>query len=226
MLETIASFYSTYGEMLIGGIAETLEMVFISSLLAYVFGMPIGIGFVVTRKNGIHPILWFNSVLGWIVNIGRSIPFLILMIALFPFIRFVVGTTLGTPATIVSLVVAATPFVARMVESSLVEVDAGVIEASQAMGAGVWQIITKVLVREAVPSLIMGASVTIITIIGYSAMAGALGGGGLGDIAIRYGYHRYQNDVMLVTVVLIVILVQLVQTAGNILSKSVDKRIK
>lgn len=226
MIETISSFYATYGAMLIDGIVETLEMVFVSSLLAYVFGLPIGVGFVVTGKNGIRPIGWLNTLLGWIVNIGRSIPFLILMIALFPFIRFVVGTTLGTRATVVSLVVAAAPFVSRMVESSLTEVDSGVIEASQAMGAGIWQIITKVLVREAVPSLIMGASVTIITIIGYSAMAGALGGGGLGDIAIRYGYHRYQNDVMLVTVVLIVILVQLIQTIGNALSKGVDKRIK
>ncbi len=226
MLEAVSAFYASYGDMLINGVCETLVMVFVSSILSYVFGLPIGVGFVVTRKNGIRPVPWLSAVLGWIVNIGRSIPFLILMIALFPFIRFVVGTTLGTAATVVALVVAATPFVARMVESSLSEVDAGVIEASQAMGASVWQIVTKVLVREAVPSLIMGAGVTVINIIGYSAMAGALGGGGLGDIAIRYGYHRYQNDVMFVTVVLIIILVQLVQTAGNVLSKGVDKRIR
>ncbi|MGN1098121.1 MAG: methionine ABC transporter permease [Clostridia bacterium] len=222
----MSEFFAAYSGMLWEGIKETLYMVSVSSFFAYLFGLPIGIALIVTADKGIHPIKWLNSVLGWIVNIGRSIPFIILMVALFPFTRAVIGTTLGPTAAIVALVVSATPFVARMVESSLAEVDAGVIEASQAMGAGVFQIITKVLVREAVPSLIMGAAVSVITIMGYSAMAGAVGGGGLGDIAIRYGYHRYQYDVMLVTIVLIVILVQIIQSIGNILSKGVDKRIK
>lgn len=154
----------------------------------------------------------------------RSVPFLILIIVLIPFTRFVVGTSIGATATVVPLIVGAAPFIARMVESSLLEVDAGVVEAAQAMGASPWQIVTKVLLKEAVPSLITGAAIALTTILGYSAMAGAVGGGGLGDLAIKYGYHRYQTDVLLLTLVILIALVQIIQALGNGLAKKIDHR--
>ena len=165
-----------------------------------------------------------NTVLGWIVNIGRSIPFIILLVAIIPFTRFIVGTSLGVPGAIVPLVVTAAPFVARMVEQSLEEVDAGLVEAAQSFGASTWQIVTKVYLRESLPSLIRGVSITFVTLFGYSAMAGTVGAGGLGDIAIRYGYQRYQTDVMLAAVVLCVVLVQVFQTAGDVIARKIDRR--
>lgn len=200
-------------------------MTVVSTLFSYLLGLPLGIALVVTDKDGIAPRRKFNSILGVIINLLRSVPFLILLIAVLPFTRLIVGTTIGSTATIVPLVIAAAPFIARLVESSLKEVDKGVIEAAQSMGCTSMQIITKVLIREARPSLIVGSAIAITTILSYSAMAGIVGGGGLGDIAIRYGYYRYQNDVMLVTVVLLVVIVQVFQEVGMKLAKIGDKRI-
>jgi D-methionine transport system permease protein len=206
------------------GILETLYMTVCSTLLAYLFGIPLGVVLYVTDKDGIMENTPVNKVLGVVVNLLRSVPFLILLVTILPFTRFVVGTTLGATATIVPLVVAATPFVARMVESSLKEVDGGVIEAALSMGSNNWQIITKVLIPEAKPSLIVGSTIAITTILGYSAMAGFVGGGGLGTIAINYGYYRYQEDIMLITVILLVIIVQIFQETGMKIATGTDKR--
>lgn len=206
------------------GILETLYMTVLSTLLAYLFGIPLGVVLYVTDKNGIMENTPVNKVLGMVVNLLRSVPFLILLVTILPFTRFVVGTTLGATATIVPLVVAATPFVARMVESSLKEVDGGVIEAALSMGSNNWQIITKVLLPEAKPSLIVGSTIAITTILGYSAMAGFVGGGGLGTIAINYGYYRYQEDIMFITVILLVIIVQIFQETGMKIATGTDKR--
>lgn len=210
--------------MLVWGLGETLYMTLFSTLLAYVIGLPLGITLVVTDKDGIRPIIWLNKILGLIINLARSVPFLILLIALIPFTRAVVGTTIGSTATVVPLVIAAAPFIARLVESSIKEVDIGVIEAAQSMGASPMKIIYKVMLPEARPSLIVGSAIAVTTILSYSAMAGIVGGGGLGDIAIRYGYYRYQNDIMLVTVALLVIVVQVLQEIGMKLAKVGDKR--
>ena len=217
---------ATTVQMIIQGIWETLFMVFGSSLIAYLIGLPLGILLVVTKKGGIHPIPWLNAVLGILINIFRSIPFIILLLMMIPVTRAIVGTTLGPGAVVPPLVAAAAPYIARVVESSLSEVDAGVIEAAKSMGASTWQIIWKVLLPETQPSLILGAALVITTIVGYSAMSGFVGGGGLGDIAIRYGYYRYQADMMIVTVIIMVIIVQLVQEIGNRLSRGTDKRIR
>ena len=212
-------------DLLIGGVGESLYMTLVSTILAYAFGLPLGIILHVTDKNGICRNAPVNAVLGIIVNLLRSVPFIILLVALMPFTRAVVGTTIGSTATIVPLVIGAAPFVARMVESSLKEVDGGVIEAAQSMGSSNFQIITKVLLPEAKPSLIVGSAIAITTILGYSAMAGFVGGGGLGAIAINYGYYRYQDEMMLITVVLLVIIVQVFQEIGMRAAKVLDKRI-
>lgn len=217
-------FNSAVINMIIVGIGETLLMVIVSTIFGYIFGLPLGIALFVSDKDGIKPNNKLYRVLDFIVNIGRSIPFLILLILIIPFTRLIVGKSYGTFATIVPLTVSAIPFIGRMVESSLKEVDKGVIEAAQSMGASTLQIITKVLLVEARPSLINGATICLGTIVGYSAMAGTVGGGGLGDIAIRYGYYRYQTDIMIVTVVIIIVLVQLFQFIGNKLSLKLDKR--
>ena len=215
----------TSGE-LATGIVETFYMVCLSTLFAYLIGLPLGLLLVVTDKKGIRPMPALNAVLGVVVNILRSIPFLILVVMLIPFTRAVVGTSIGSTATIVPLVVGSAPFVARMVESSIKEVDPGVIEAAQSMGASAKQIIFKVLIPEAKPSLVVGAAITITTILGYSAMAGFVGGGGLGTIAVSYGYNRYKTDVMLVTVALLVVIVQIFQEVGMRIAKRTDKRIR
>ena len=207
------------------GIVETLYMTLASTALSYVFGLPLGILLVVTDKDGIFPMRIVNGVLGVIVNILRSVPFLILLVAVIPLTRAIVGTSIGSTATIVPLVIAAAPFIARLVESSIKEVDKGVIEAAQSMGASTFQIIWKVLLPEARPSLIVGSAIAITTILCYSAMAGFVGGGGLGDLAIKYGYYRYQNDVMLITVLVLVVLVQIFQEVGMRMAKIGDKRI-
>ena len=211
-------------DIMSSGIVESLYMTVFSTVLAYLFGIPLGVILFVTDKNGIAENRIVNSVLGMIVNLLRSVPFIILLVAILPFTRFVVGTTIGATATIVPLVVAATPFVARMVESSLKEVDGGVIEAALSMGSNNWQIITKVLIPEAKPSLIVGSTIAITTILGYSAMAGFVGGGGLGAIGINYGYYRYQTDIMLITVILLVIIVQIFQETGMKIATKTDKR--
>lgn len=207
------------------GLLETLYMTLFSTLLSYVIGLPLGVALVVTDKDGIYPLNTFNSVIGIIINLARSVPFLILLIAVIPFTRLIVGTTIGSTATVVPLVIAASPFIARLVESSIKEVDKGVVEAAQSMGATTFKIIYKVMLPEAVPSLIIGSAIAVTTILSYSAMAGIVGGGGLGDIAIRYGYYRYQNDIMLVTVAILVVIVQLFQETGMKLAKIKDKRI-
>ena len=212
--------------MIVTGIGETLLMVFFSTIFGYIFGLPLGVILFMSDKDGIKPNSKLYRVLDIIVNIGRSIPFLILLILIIPFTKLIVGKSYGTVATIVPLTVSAIPFIGRMVESSLKEVDKGVIEAAQSMGASTLTIITRVLLLEARPSLINGATICLGTIIGYSAMAGTVGGGGLGDIAIRYGYYRYQTDIMIVTVVIILLLVQAFQLIGNKLSSSLDKRKK
>ena len=213
-------------QMIITGIGETLAMVIFSTIFGYVFGLPLGVALFISDKDGIKPNVKLYRVLDLIVNIGRSIPFIILLILIIPFTKLLVGKSYGTAATIVPLTVSAIPFIGRMVESSLKEVDKGVIEAAVSLGATNFQIITKVLLTEALPSLINGATICIGTIIGYSAMAGTVGGGGLGDIAIRYGYYRYQTDIMIITVVIIVILVQLFQYIGTTIAKKVDKRLR
>ena len=219
-------FDSTTINMLVKGIWETIYIVFLSSALSYVIGIPLGIALVVTDKEGISPVPLFNKVLGLIINLLRSVPFIILLIMVLPITKFIVGKTIGSNATVVPLIIAASPYIGRMVESSLKEVDAGVIEAAKSMGASTWQIIVKVLLPEAKPSLLVGAAISVTTILGYSAMAGFTGGGGLGDIAIRYGYHRYQTDMMMVTVVLLVIIVQLIQEVAMRMSRKSDKRIR
>ncbi len=211
--------------MLVKETGTTLYMTLTSTILAYVIGLPMGVCLVITAKDGLRPIAVVYKILDVVANVVRSIPFLILLMLLIPFTRFVVGKSYGATATIVPLTIAAAPFIARLVESSLLEVDKGVIEAVQSMGAGIGTIVWKVLLAEARTSLIVGATIALGTILGYSAMAGAVGGGGLGDVAIRYGYYRYQADIMIVTVVLLVILVQILQIIGTKLSKKLDKRI-
>ena len=211
-------------DMIIAGVGETLYMTLVSTLLGYAFGLPLGVLLKVSDKEGLKPNKLLYKILDVIANIFRSIPFLILLILLIPLTRFLVGKSYGTTATIVPLTIAAIPFIGRMVESSLNEVDPGVIEAARSMGASNWQIVIKVMLVEARTSLIVGVTITLGTVLGYSAMAGTIGGGGLGDIAIRYGYYRYQADIMIVTVVLLVVLVQLFQTIGMKLSVRLDKR--
>lgn len=213
-------------ELLINGTWETLYMTIVSTAISYLFGIPIGVILYITGENGIRRNRVINLVLGVIVNLLRSVPFLILLVAILPFTRLLVGTTIGSTATIVPLVMAAAPYVGRMVESSLKEIDPGVIEASRAMGSSAWQMIWKVFLPEAGPSLLVGATISLATILGYSAMAGFVGGGGLGAIAINYGYYRYQSDVMLITVALLVIIVQIFQEGGLKLVSKVDKRLK
>ena len=211
--------------MLGKGILETLYMTLFSSLIAYVIGLPLGVLLVITDKDGIAPFPFLNKVLGVIVNLIRSVPFIILLITVMPFTRAIIGTTLGSSAVVIPLIIGSAPYIARLVESSLKEVDKGVIEAAQSMGATPFQIIFKVLIPEAKPSLIIGSAIAVTTILSYSAMAGFVGGGGLGDIAIRYGYYRYETGTMLITVIILVLIVQLIQEMGNHLMKRSDKRL-
>ena len=220
------SFDAATIEMLKVGIWETLFMTFTSSFFAYLIGVPLGIILIVMDQDGIFPVPWFQKILGLIINLLRSVPFIILLIMVIPITKAVVGTTLGAKAVIPPLVIASAPYVARVVESSFKEVDAGVIEAAKSMGASVMQIIWKVLLPEAKPSLLVGAALSITTILAYSAMSGFVGGGGLGDIAIKYGYYRYQTQMMFITVAILVIIVQIIQEAGMKLSRISDKRIK
>ena len=210
--------------LLVTGIGETLYMTLVSTFMAYVFGLPVGIILYITDVGGIKENKLVNTIVGTVVNLMRSIPFILLLVAIMPFTRFVVGTTIGSTATIVPLVVSAAPYIARMVESSLKEVDYGVIEAALSMGANAKQIIFKVLLVEAKPSLIVGAAIAITTILGYSAMAGMVGGGGLGAISINYGYYRYQNDIAWVTIILLIVIVQIFQEIGSRIAKRSDKR--
>lgn len=211
--------------MLIEGTRDTLYMTTVSTLVAYILAFPLGIALVITKKDGLHPMGFLNRILDVAVNIGRSIPFLILLIAVIPLTKLIAGKSYGSTATIVPLVIAATPFIARLIESSLQEVDQGVIEAAKSMGASLSTIVLKVLIPEAKTSLIVGGTIAIGTILSYSAMAGVVGGGGLGDISIKYGYYRYQTDIMIITVILLVILVQLLQMIGMKIARKTDKRV-
>lgn len=226
MIETISAFFNQYGALLGQGMRDTLVMTLVSTVFAYLLGLPMGILLSITQPHGIWPHKALNRILGWVINVGRSLPFIILMIAIMDFTKLLVGTKIGVRGAIVPLVVSAAPFIARMVETSLAEVDAGVVEAAQSMGASIPQIIGKVYLPEARPSLLLGGSISIITIMAYTAIAGAVGAGGLGDLAIRYGYQRKVPSMMLVTVVLLIVLVQLVQSVFSYLSARIDKRLK
>ena len=217
-------FDETIVSMLMEGTWATLYMTLVSTLFGYVVGLPLGIILAVTDKEGIKPNVVIYKILDFIVNLTRSVPFLILLIVVMPLTKLIVGKSYGAAATIVPLTIAAAPFIGRMVESSLKEVDKGVIEAAQSMGAGTFTVIWKVLLAEARTSLLVGVTIAIGTILGYSAMAGVVGGGGLGDIAIRYGYYCYETGIMIVTLVVLVILVQILQGIGMMLSKKLDRR--
>ncbi|MDY2698930.1 MAG: methionine ABC transporter permease [Suilimivivens sp.] len=217
-------FDETIRAMLIEGTWATLYMTLVSTLFGYLIGLPMGIVLCITDKGGIKPNAVVYKILDFIVNLTRSIPFLILLILVMPLTKLIVGQSYGSTATIVPLTIAAAPFIGRMVESSLKEVDKGVIEAAQSMGAGTLTVIWKVLLAEARTSLLVGVTIAVGTILGYSAMAGVVGGGGLGDIAIRYGYYRYETGIMIVTIIILVILVQILQGIGMMLSKKLDRR--
>ena len=211
-------------KLLITGTLDTLQMTVISTIMARIIGIPLGVVLVVTSKGHILENAALNKILGAIVNATRSIPFIILMVAIIPFTRMVVGTSIGTTAACVPLTLAAIPFLARLVETSIKDIQFGVIEAAQSMGASPFQIIRKVLLPEALPTIIDNVTVLIVNLIGYSAMAGAIGGGGLGDIAIRYGYQRFQGDIMLATIIILIIMVQVIQMIGDGLSKAMNKK--
>ncbi len=211
-------------QMMWDGLLETLAMTLLSTLFGYILGLPIGVTLAVTDRDGIRPNAAVYKVLDVVANIIRSIPFLILLILIMPVTRMLVGKSYGTAATVVPLTVAAAPFIGRMIESSLKEVDHGVIEAAQSMGAGTMTIIVRVLLVEARTSILVGVTIALGTILGYSAMAGIVGGGGLGDIAMRYGYYRYESEIMIVAVILLVVLVQIFQTIGMKISVKLDRR--
>lgn len=210
--------------MVFKGLLETIYMVSVSVVLAYLFGIPLGIIFVITEPGHINENKKINSILGMIVNVGRSIPFIILLVFVIPFTQWILGTFIGTTAIIPPLTIAAIPFVARMVENSLKEIPWGVIEAALATGASSMQIVRKVLIPEAMPSLVLGATITTITLIGYSAMAGFVGGNGLGDVALRYGFYRYETKLMFIVIIVLVILVQILQMIGDKIAANIDKR--
>lgn len=212
--------------LLLPAFNETIYMVSFSVIFSLIIGIPTGILLYVTKPGNILPMNKLNKVLDLIINIGRSFPFIILMILVLPISRFIIGTTIGSTASIVPLSISAAPFVARIIEGAVSEVDRGIIEASISLGASKFEIITKVLIPEALPSLIHGITLTIINLIGYSAMAGAIGGGGLGDVAIRYGYQRFQVDIMIISVISIIILVQIVQFTGNSIVSNITAKRK
>lgn len=210
-------------EILLPGLWDTLYMVLISTLFAVIIGFLPAIVLVITDQKGLKPNRTVNRILDFIINLLRSFPFIILMIAIFPFTKFIVGTTIGKNAAIVPLTIGAAPFAARIIESALKEVDPGIVEAAKSFGASTWQIIFKVMIKEALPSIILGITLTVISVIGYSAMAGTIGAGGLGDIAVRYGYQRFKTDIMIYTVIILIIVVQLLQSLGNYAYKKLSK---
>ncbi len=203
---------------------QTLYMVAVSTVLGTALGLPLGVFLATSQRGELLSAPWLNKVLGLVVNAARSVPFIILVVAIIPFTRMIAGTSIGTTAAIVPLTIAATPFIARLVENAIREVDAGLIEAARAMGATPYQIIRKVLVPEALPGITLGLTLAVVSLIGYSAMVGAVGGEGLGDLGIRYGYQRFMPDVMLAVVVILIVMVQLVQSAGEWIAARVDKR--
>lgn len=223
-MPNISEFFSEYGGLLAQGTLDTLSMLFVSTAIAYVLGIVIGVVLYVTSPGGLRPMPLFNAVLGWVVNMTRSIPFIILLVALMPFTRTLVHTTIGVVGVTPPLVVSAAPFVARMIEQSIAEVPRDSIEAAEACGATIPRIVWSALLPEALPSIVRGVSITLISVLGYTAIAGAVGAGGLGDIAIRYGYYRYEDEVMVVTVILLVVLVQVIQSTCDALANHIDHR--
>ena len=220
----MAQFFSQYGPLLVEGVWESVYMTLATTVLAYVLGLPMGVLLTVTKRGGIAAAPRFHAVFGWVVNILRSLPFLILMFFVIPFTRLVAGTSIGPTAALVPLTISASPFIARMVEQSLEEIDAGVVEAAECMGATKWQVVTRVLLVESVPSLLRGLSISVITILGYTAITGAFGAGGLGNLAYRFGYQRYQKDVMYVCILLLILLVCAVQIIFDLAARKADKR--
>ena len=220
----MAQFFSQYGPLLAEGVWESVYMTLATTALAYVLGLPMGVLLTVTKLGGIAAAPRFHAVFGWVVNILRSLPFLILMFFVIPFTRLVAGTSIGPTAALVPLTISASPFIARMVEQSLEEIDAGVVEAAECMGATKWQIVTRVLLVESVPSLLRWLSISVITILGYTAITGAFGAGGLGNLAYRFGYQRYQKDVMYVCILLLILLVCAIQIIFDLAARKADKR--
>lgn len=223
-MNSFQEFLNVYASLLGQGIADTLAMLLISTFFAYIIGLFLGIVLYVTEPAGLRPHKALNAVLGWIINMGRSIPFIILLVAVMPMTRTLVGTTTGVRGVIPPLVLSTAPFVARMVQQSLTEVPKDAIEAAESCGASVPRIVVSALLPEALPSIVRGISITLITALGYTAIAGAVGAGGLGDIAIRYGYYRYEDEVMLVTVILMIVLVQIIQSTCDAIAKAIDHR--
>lgn len=223
-MEYLAGFFDTYGALLWQGTLDTLYMVVVSCAFAYLIGLPIGVAFNVTSPGGLRPNRAVNMPLGWVINIGRSIPFIILLVAIIPFTRLMMGTALGVQGAIVPLVVSAAPFVARIVEQSLAEVDPSLVEAAESFGSSNWQIVYKVMLKESLPSLVRGVAITFVNLFGYAAMAGTVGAGGLGDLAIRYGYQRWNEEVMIAAVVVCVIVVQVFQSSGDLIARKIDRR--
>ncbi|WP_167829724.1 methionine ABC transporter permease [Yokenella regensburgei] len=210
--------------VLLDGTLETLYMVGLAALFTVLIGLPVGVVLFISRRNGLLPLPGLNTVLGTIINVGRSLPFIVLLIAMIPFTRLLVGTTLGSTAAIVPITLGALPFFARLTENALDEVDYGRIEAILSMGGSVWQVIAKALLPEALPTLLAGITLTVVMLVGFSSMAGVIGGGGLGDLAIRYGYQRFNNQMMAGTVIILVLLVQGIQMAGDRLVRSLAHR--
>ncbi|MCG6201529.1 methionine ABC transporter permease [Psychromonas antarctica] len=227
LLDSVFSWWAGNERMiglLVEALGQTFTMVFASGFIGFIFGIPLGVILHLSKESGLLENRSVNKSVGIVVNIGRSVPFIILLVAIIPFTRFMVGSSIGTAAAIVPLTIAAIPFIARLVEGALLEVPSGLVEAAQAMGAKPRQIISKVLLPEALPGIINAVTITLVTLVGYSAMAGTVGGGGLGDVGIRYGYQRFDGTVMLITVVILVIFVQIIQSVGDHLVKRVDHR--
>ncbi len=221
---TIAQWFALNSDLLLTATWQTLYMVAIAGAVGFALGIPLGVILHTTKKEGLLENLPLNRALGAVVNIGRSVPFLVLMVAIIPVTKLIVGTFIGTTAAIVPLTIGAIPFVARLIESALLEVPTGLVEAAQSMGAPPLQIIRKVLLPEALPTILNSVTITLVTLVSYSAMAGTVGGGGLGDVAIRYGFHRYDITIMAVTVVMLIVLVQIIQSIGDALVRRVDHR--
>ncbi|RYU68444.1 ABC transporter permease [Aliivibrio finisterrensis] len=222
--DVISAWLDLNSKLLLNATGETLYMVAVAGIVGFAIGIPLGVVLHITKKGGLMENTAFNSILGAIVNVGRSVPFLVLMVAIIPVTKLIVGSFIGTTAAIVPLTIGAIPFVARLIEGALIEVPSGLVEAAQSMGATPLQIITKVLLPEALPTILNAVTITLVTLVSYSAMAGTVGGGGLGDVAIRYGFHRYDLTIMAVTVVMLIVLVQIIQSVGDALVKKVDHR--
>jgi len=224
VIEYLSEFLDRYADLLIWGTVDTLIAVTVSTFFAYIIGIALAVVLKITAPGSLKPQPVINAIVGWIVNMGRSIPFIILMVLLIKLSRLIVGTSLGVRGSLVPLTIGAAPFIARLVVSSFEEIPPGRIEAALAFGASTTQIIWKVYLRESLPSLVRGAAIALITLISYQAIMGAFGGGGLGDLAIRYGYHRFKGDVMVAAIVILIIMVQVIQSVADLVARRIDKR--